>query len=316
MVVESPLGQILDSQPEPVAYLRSLDYKIEDIEGQCVKDWFKNEFGAKNTLQLHAKVKGAVGRAKAKVTLDPSDKKKIGVQEDIEIQTDIDYGVQGLFKIREKELSAQFDFGLKPIAANWFNPYVVFRLPRVGGICKPEGSIGVGGVFHFDTYFRRRGRHQIELDVGFGSLNKNEVALRQNLSVWYRNFVFGWYEAWKLTSGFARESKASASYGEGPVRAYGQIELDQHFHLTNAGFGASYKISPELKAFVQTNQPLKKEGHPMGVSSLELGAGVDVNHPISGVGVKLGYFHRQRIASVLSFKLNKYFSGSLLFDVS
>src|SRR5687768_14457673 len=103
VVVESPVVPVFESSREPVAYLRSLDYKIDDIEGQCVKDWFKHTFGANNAIEMQAKVRGVAGHAKAKVTLDLSDKKKITVQEDIKIQTDIDYGVQGLFKIREKE---------------------------------------------------------------------------------------------------------------------------------------------------------------------------------------------------------------------
>jgi hypothetical protein len=314
-LVDRPAGVPL----EPAVYLSSLDYKIEDIEGQCVKDWFKNDFGAANTFEFQAKVKGSAGRAKAKLLLNPIGKSDIRITEDVEIQTNIDYGIQGLFKIRPKEVSAQFDLGMKPIAGNWFNPYVVFRLPRVGGVLKTTGSVGLGGVFHFDKYLNRRVKHQAELNLGFGQEVRNEVFLRQNLSTWYRNFVFGWYESWNLTNGFSRESKVSASFKDGSVRAYGQIELDNKLRLTSTGFGASYQINQDVKIFAQTAKPWNFDHKPLEIDQIrimDLGAGVDINHSATGVGVKLGYFHQKKIASVLSFKLNKYFSGSLLFDVT
>lgn len=328
-----PVSQPTNIPLEPVSkpvYLLSHDYKIEDIEGQCVKDWFKNDFGANNTFEFQAKIKSSAGRAKAKVTLDPTDKNNIKVVEDLEIQANIDYGVSGLFKVRAKEVSAQFDFGLRPLSRNWFNPYVVFRLPRAAGVCKSAGSVGLGGVFHFDNWFNRRARHQFELGLGFGSETKNEVLLRQNLSVWYKNFIVGLYAGWNFTNGFSTETKLSGAFSEGPARAYAQIDLNDSFRLANLAFGASYKVRPDFKVFVQTQKPItafnktektektdkpaEKEVKGNFLSNVDLGAGVEYTHS-SGLGVKLGYFHDKKVASVLSFNLNKYFSGSLLFDV-
>jgi hypothetical protein len=329
--VSTPTNIPLET-PKP-AYLLSHDYKIEDIEGQCVKDWFKNDFGANNTFEFQAKIKSSAGRAKAKVTIDPTDKNNIKVVEDLEIQANIDYGVSALFKVRPKEVSAQFDFGLRPLSRNWFNPYVVFRLPRVGGLCKSAGSVGLGGVFHFDNWFNRRARHQFELGLGFGAPaeTKNDITLRQNLSIWHRNFVFGLYESWNFTNGFSAETKLSGALHQGPARAYAQIDLNDKFRLANLAFGASYKVRPDLKFFIQTQKPISyptvgKEGKVETpketkdivkanfLANVDLGAGVEYTHS-SGLGLKLGYFHDKKVASVLSFNLNKSFSGSLLFDV-
>jgi len=320
IAVSTPTNVPLDAV-KPV-YLLSHEYKIEDIEGQCVRDWFKNDFGANNTFEFQAKLKASAGRAKAKVILDPTDRQNIKVTEDLEIQANIDYGVSGLFKVRPKEVSAQFDFGIRPLSRYWANPYVVFRLPRAGGNCKSAGTVGLGGVFHADRLFNQRYRHQAELGVGFGS-DKSDIVLRQNLSLWYRNFIAGLYLGWNFTNGFTSETKISGAYSEGPVRAYTQLDLGDRFGFRNLGFGASYKVRPDFKVFVQTSKPFvaKTEGStvsteaPRGnfLNNVDLGAGVEFSHR-SGLAVKLGYFHDKKVASVLSFNLNKYFSGSLLLD--
>ena len=302
--------------------LLSLDYKIEDISGQCVKDWFKNDFGANGTFEFQAKVKGAAGRSKAKIIVDPTDKNSLRVTEDLEFQAKIHSDIQTLMKIRPKELSAQFDFGFRPVAGNWFNPFVVFRLPRTGGIARTAGTFGVGGVFHFDSFFNRRARYQVELGLGFGAEGgKNETVLRQNFSLWYKNFILGLYESWNFTQGFSHESKLSAGYSEGPARAYAQLDLTNDFRVSNLGFGASYKVRPDVKLFLQTQQVLgvtQKDGKtstPFNFAGVDIGTGVELTHAPSGVGVKLGYFHEKKIATVLSFGLNRYFTGSILFDV-
>lgn len=319
-----PVNQPTNIPVEPLSkptYLLSHEYKIEDIEGQCVKDWFKNDFGANNTFELQAKLKASAGRAKAKIILDPKDKNNLKITEDLEIQANIGYGVSDLFKIRPKEVSAQFDFGLRPLSRNWFNPYVVFRLPREGGVCKTTGTVGLGGVFHFDNWFNRRARHQFELGLGFGAAEglKNDILLRQNISVWYRNFIVGLYLGWNFTNGFKAETKLSTAYSEGPVRAYAQVDVNDNVKFSNLGFGLSYKVRPDFKVFVQTQKPLgvkpttTADAKYIG-SIVDLGAGVEYSHP-SGLGLKLGYFHDKKIATALSFNLNRYFSASLLFDV-
>ena len=319
-----PVNQPTNIPLEPLSkptYLLSHEYKIEDIEGQCVREWFKNDFGANNTFEFQAKLKSSAGRAKAKIVLDPKDKHTIKICEDLEIQANIDYGVSGLFKVRPKEVSAQFDFGLRPLSKNWFNPYVVFRLPRDGGVCKTTGTFGLGGVFHFDNWFSRRARHQFELGLGFGAAEgtKNDILLRQNFSLWYNNFIAGLYLGWNFTHGFKTDTKLAAAYSEGPARAYAQVDINDKFRFSNIGFGVSYKVRPDIKLFLQTQTPLgvKSTTTAEGASIakiVDVGAGVEYQ-PIAGLGLKLGYFHDKKIATALSFNLNRYFSASLLFDV-
>ncbi len=304
----------------PTDKLLSLDHKIEDIDGQCVREWFRNDFGANNTFEFQAKIKGTAGRGKVKIVVDPTDKQNIRVTEDIEIQARVYDDIQTLFKIRPKELSAQFDFGFRPVAGNWFNPFVVFRLPRSGGLTRAAGTFGVGGVFHFDQFFNRRAKYQVELGLGFGEeTGKQQVLLRQNVSLWYNKFILGLYESWNFTNGFSTESRLSAGYNDGPIRSYAQMDLGSDFRLSNLGFGASYQVRPDIKVFVQTQQPLKtRDGEKPAFSfrGVDIGAGAEYTHRPTGLGVKLGYFHEKKIASVLSFGLNRYFTGSLLFDVS
>lgn len=304
----------------PATFARSYDYKIEDIEGQStVRDWFKNDIGAANSVDLHAKVtSGNTGRAKVKVTVDPTDKANVKVTEEIEIQANIHASTSALFKVKAKELTAHVDLGNTPVSGFWFNPSLGLKLPRTGGSVKSSGIFSLGGVFHYDTAIRRRFRHRIELGLGFGSTapQKNDLSVINNLSFWYDNFIFSVYNNLNLNNTQAGETKLSAVYSDRLARAYVQAEVAGPFRFAGFGLGASYKVRPDVTLFVQTQQPLGKDATPFSFQKLDLGVGAGYTHAPTGLGVKLAYFHEKKIATAWTYNLNRYFTGSLLLDVS
>lgn len=216
--------------------------------------------------------------------------------------------------MNSKELHAHVDLGTKSVGTHWFNPYLVFKTPRStsGGNWLQSGTFGA--LFHYNplplAYWVR---YHSDLTLtpaldGQKNTDRPEIQIRQNFLTGWNRFLFGIHETWTFRHGFKRTARFSAAVTDPKFNAFLELDVKDPLDFVTVTGGGWYQVVPEAKVYGQISKNLPKK-------QWDLGAGVDLAHS-SGVGVKLGYFHNQKIASAFSFKLNKYFSGSLLFDVS
>lgn len=247
----------------------------------------------------------------------PEGENKLKFSEEVEILTKLG-GNACRFKVNSKEIEGHVDLGIQSVGEHSLNPYFVFRAPRSTGSLGCFNSGTVGTVFHYTpqalSYWAR---YHGDLTVtpaidGGGASDRPEIQIRENFVVGWRNFLFGASENWTFRNGFNRTGKLSVAinqqkYSTPEYNAFLELDLKDPLDLTTVTAGGWYQACREAKIYAQYSLNLPKK-------QWELGAGVDVSLR-AGVGAKLGYFHNQKISSALSFKLNRYFTGSLLFDV-
>ena len=127
----------------------------------------------------------------------------------------------------------------------------------------------------------------------------------------YQNFVLSALEHWGLgTTGATKSSKLSVGYIEKQFDGYVQADVSNYVDFNTLAVGGSYRVNPQIRLLAQASHNIaSKESKP------DIAAGLEYTPFLRGFGIKLGYFHEKKVASVLSFGLNKYFTGSLLFDV-
>ena len=265
-------------------------------------------------------MKSATGLFKGKLVLlsftqivEPKDEKQLSLKEEIELQTVLGQSAFQ-FKINQKDLTAHFDLGTIAVGAHWYNPYLAIRMPRTTTVSNWLLSTTLGSVFHFNPATRAYWlRFHSDLSVipaldGKNLTDRPEIEVRQNLTVGWRNFIFGVAESWKFRNGFSRAARLSVSIKEAKFNGYAELEVKDHLDFTHITLGGSYAATKDARVYAQVSENICNK-------KIDLAAGVDATIA-RDFGVKLGYFHQKKIASVLSFKLNKYFSGSLLFDVT
>ncbi len=177
-------------------------------------------------------------------------------------------------------------------------------------------SASLGAIFHYNPNpLEYWVRHQAELTVTqtADAQARNAVDVRQNFVMGYGNYVISALEHWGLNSGagFSKTGKFSVGYIEKDFDGYVQADVANHIDFTSLAVGGSYRATPQLRLLAQASQNIaSREAKP------DLAVGAEYTPFLRGFGIKLGYFHEKKIASVLSFGLNRYFTGSLLFDVS
>ena len=315
-IVNVPINMALEKEAVLADKVKnSLAYKIEDLDGQIARKWFKNDFGAKNQIELQPKLKSSTGLFKGKLIVDPSDHSHINIFEEIELQTKFgQYDTS--FKVKPTEIIAQFDLGPRSVESNWFNPYFGFKIPKsTSGNCWLK-SATLGGIFHYApsplTYWIK---YMTDLTVTPSSdpLKRSAVEIRQNFATFYKNYVFSVLETWALASGpqgTSRSAKLSLGYVDPKYDGYVQTDVKDSFCVSQITVGGSYKLNQDLRLYSQISQVISSKPE-----KIDIGVGVDFSQPLRGIGVKLGYFHEKKIATVLTFGLNRYFTGSILFDV-
>lgn len=198
----------------------SLAYKIEDLEGQVSREWFKNDLGAKNQIEIQPKLKSSTGLLKAKLIVDPSDHTHINIFEEIELQTKLG-SYDTSFKVKPSEIIAQFDLGPRPIDTNWFNPYFGFKTPRSSYGGKWISQLSLGGIFHCSPRSRPGSYLRYILDFSVnphkGEAHRAGIEVKHNIAYSWLNFVFAATDNWKIEageSGITRRGKMSFAYIE------------------------------------------------------------------------------------------------------
>lgn len=216
-------------------------------------------------------------------------------------------------KVTQQEISGHLDCGVTQAGAHWLNPYASFKAPRTSDGTWIQAAT-LGTLFHFTPQSKAYWvRYHSDLTLtplfdGHKRPDRPEVTIKQNFQVGWRQFLFGAHETWNFKKGHSRWTRLAGAITEEKYNAFVEVSLLDPLDISLATVGGWVKPIPEAKVYGQATRDLNSK-------AWELGVGVDATHS-SGLGLKLGYFHGQKIASVVSFKLNKYFSGSLLFDVT
>ena len=231
-------------------------------------------------------------------------------------------------------MSAHFDMGSIAVGNHWINPYIGIKIPRASTSLKGNSSTILGFLFHHQRGLTSRLRSQLEFTFTESELAKAEdkkvrtdIGFKANVSYANSNFVFGLFENWNLTSSLNRESKVSAAGRLDNISGYAQVDLKDKWAPSLVTLGAGYKVHKDVTVYVQGIQDLEKvevkksEGaaakEPIGTTfkKPDVSIGVDYKH-CSGFATKLAYNLKGKVSSNLMFNVNKYFTGSLLFDVS
>src|SRR3990167_3972544 len=297
----------------------STEAKLDEFDTLAVKTWFEKDLESKNSLVLEAKLKGASGQTKTKVKLDPvTQKDSLTVAEEVEVSTKISPHVSGLFKVQGKEISAHLDFGQHEIAGNWFNPYLLFKHARAGGICKDGASIHLGGITNGVNKWGAVVKHQMELGV---ALNKHaeqprNIQMKHNLQLNYKQFGFNYFKHLDVSNIPKHiETKLAFSAKYQDLEDYIQVDLNNHFRPANVSLGLSYAVAKGAKLYFDPSKPVVADKAFLCPVGTEFAVGASYAHNPTGLSAKLGYFHGKRFASHVTYAINKEFTGSLSFDV-
>jgi hypothetical protein len=297
----------------------SNEAKLDEFETLGVKSWFEKDLESKNNLVLEAKLKGESGYTKTKVTLDPSSQKdSLSVSEEVEVSASIHPKVIGQFKLNSKELSAHLDFNHHDVAGYWFNPYLKFKHARAGGVCKDGAFLNLGGITNGVNKWGATVRHQFELAV---ALNKagdqaRNLQMKHNLRLNYKQYGFHYFTHVDVSGKpIHHESKLAFSSTQQGVDDYLQVDLDNKFKPKNVSLGLSYGIAQGAKLYLDLSKPVLADKAFLCPVGTELSVGASYAHAPTGLTAKLGYFHGKRIASQITYGINKNFKAALSFDV-
>lgn len=234
------------------------------------------------------------------------------MNEEVDIQTTLTT-TKLQFKQAARVFTGHLDLGLHSAGVHWLNPYLTVKMLRSSADGKRLQSVTFGSLFHMNAShsgFWSRFHSDISflpLFDGHDNFERPEIEVRQNFTLGWRKFVFGIYEGWTFRKGFTRSARLSAALRDSKFNAFAELDVKDGLDFTSLIVGSSYQLRKDTKLMIQVVENLNSR-------ELDLAAGVDASFS-RDCGVKLGYFHQKKLASVLSVKLNKYFSGSLLFDV-
>jgi len=298
----------------------SLNFKLDDLDGQKVREWFKEDFGATNTIELAPKFKGGNGHIKAKVTVTPSDKdKKTAFAEEIEIQSKADNrDVQ--FKLKAKELSGTFDLGAQSVGAHWLNPYVSVALPRSGASLRSTGNTSFGFLFHSAP--NRFGSSRLHADFNFDQKAEGEsaigtdVQIKTNFVYNYRFLTFALWEQWKLNKAFDATGKLSLAAKHGNFQGFIQGDFQNYNQFTGVYAGVSAGVRKGLSLYGFGSKDLSsKDG------LLSYGFGLDWAH-CKGYSAKANWTSVTakskvpKVSAVFTFNPSAAVSASIVLDHS
>lgn len=297
----------------------STELKLDEFEAIGVKTWFEKDLEAKNTLVLEALMKGTSGHTKAKITLDPkSQKDALTVGEQVEVSANLHPQVSGLFKVESKQISAHLDFGHHSVSGNWVNPYLLFNHARVGGVCKDGATINVGVVTNAVNSWGAAVKHQGEISVALhhAADQPRQVQFKHNLHLKHKQFGAHLFQHidWSGKNKHL-ESKLAFTANYKGVEDYIQVDLDSGFKPKNVGLGFSYAVAKGAKVYVDLGKPVLPDKAFLCPIGTELSVGASYAHAPTGLSGKLGYLHGKRVASTLTYGLNKNLAASLSFDV-
>lgn len=289
----------------------SLDYRIDDIDGQSVRSWFKDEFGAKKTIEFAPKLKSENGHAKGKITVEPKDKALV-FSEEVELQSTVDSKPMQ-FKIKSKELSGHFDMGNIAVGDHWLNPYVGVKIPRAASCLKGQGMTTFGWLFHHKkgAQSRFRGHFEMSFTQNSEECKKPEINAKANASFAWNRFVFSIYEIWNLTHQYNSDLKFSVAGTYKKASGFAQLELKNYKVPTFWSAGLNYKVCSNLGLYAQANHDLDQ----LEKKKPTFDFGVDYTH-CSGLNTKAAFDLTGKLWTAFNFNVNKNVSGSLLFDTN
>jgi hypothetical protein len=126
--------------------------------------------------------------------------------------------------------------------------------------------------------------------------------------------VFSALESFSLSQASIVDSKLSAAGVYRDVNGYAQVDLS---HVTPSLFtlGVGYRPHRKVSLYAQAVQSLVKAEKAERLAAPSATFGVDYAH-CPGFGVKAAVDLKGKLQTAFNFNANKYFSGSLLFDVS
>ena len=170
-------------------------------------------------------------------------------------------------------------------------------------------------MFHFARGSQHSCRHLAEFN--FKQDATDEVTggeARVHSSFAYSYFVFNVLKSFDLTEYSKVQSNVSAAAVYRDAQGFAQLDLT---HLTPNLFtlGLGYKLCNKFSLYAQGSQALQKAEKEETLAKPTVSLGVDYAH-CSGFGVKGAIDLKGKLQTAFNFNANKYFSGSLLFDVS
>lgn len=319
---QSELKKVVVEVPIPVAPKSSVNFKIDDVDGQRVTEWFRDDFGANNSVEFGPKLKSNNGYVKGKVTIKSLDSIHIDIVEEIEVQTKID-NRDALFKIKPKEISGHFDLGFSQAGNHWFNPYFVGRIPRFGNCLSKSFGSTLGFVFHHDQSLSTKFRSIVEF--GFKSPSdpakstRTEFDIKTNLSLAYRQFIVGYYESWNLTNQFLRTSKLSFGVREDKFNGFIGFDLKNDIKPTAVHLGLNLAATSDIDFFLRGSKGLEAPEKPASTTPttaepIDISLGVGYQH-YTGFSSKVAYHHlNNKLQGVFNFAMTKNFTASVLLD--
>jgi len=294
---------ISSAQPWP-----AFKYKLEDIEGQKIKEWFKTDLEAKNQIELQPTLKSDKAVFKGKGHIIPRSKKFIEFNEEIEIQANIRER-EFMLKVNRNEANATFSFGNHRVGLNWFNPYVGVKLPRKSAHSHWLNAFSVGTIFHYFPFSSQGwGRYHANITSNLTHGERAAITIKQNFAYSTRGWTFGALETWDFGTSFDRRSTFSVGYDQRQFGGYAALDIKDPLDFVSVEGGVSYQAHSTAKLFAQARKNLSSEDKP------EISLGADFT-PGNGSNIKLGYFHDRKLSLSVRTALSKYFSLTLLFDV-
>ena len=248
--------------------------------------------------------------------------------EEVEIQTTIDSKV-AQFKIKSAEFSGLFDLGAVQAGEHLLNPYVGVKIPRSAAAVNQFGTTTLGVLFHLARGAESRFRFQSELAFQQEpAKDRTQVDAKAQFNFAYNRFVFSALESFSLTKSSVIDSKLSAAGVYRDLNGYAQLDLTNTSPLV-LSLGVGYRPHRKVSVYAQAVQSLVRvekvaeKVEPVVVNSEKvmvlaapaMNFGVDYAH-CTGFGAKAAIDLKGKLQTALNFSVNKYFSGSLLFDVS
>ena len=200
---------------------------------------------------------------------------------------------------------------------HWLNPYVGVKMPRSGSSLNSRCSTILGLLFHMARGSESRYRIQTECTLKNGlnpEKDKMEVNLRTNASFAYNHFVFSALKTLNLTGDASLAAQISAAAVYDTASGYAQLDLEKTTP-TLFTIGGGFKPLNQISFFAQAVQSLQKVEKAEKLANPSVTFGVDYAH-CPGFGVKAAADLKGKLQTNFNFTANKYFSGSLLLDVS
>lgn len=298
----------------------SLNFKLDELEGQKVREWFKEDFKADKKVEFAPKFKSSKGHIKAKLVVAPATKDKDGadrpavVNEEIEIQSQAD-GRDIQFKLKGTELSGYFDLGHQAVGGHFLNPYVNVVVPRIGATFRSSGSTNWGFLFH--TAASRWGSGRLHADFNFDQAASAEsaagvdVAIKTNFAWNYRFLTFALWEQWKLNKQLDATAKASVAAKHGQFQGFAEAGFSNFTTYTGSYFGLSAAVIKGLTAYGFASHEIEDANKVW-----RYGAGADWQH-CKGFSAKANWTSNKtkgKVSAVVTFSPTPAASASFVFE--